>query len=149
MPPPPNDPISFQFFNEIGIIEQLSRNLFERILPEGMSMAQFTVLNHLVRLGGGKSPLRLARAMQVTKGAMTNTLQRLETRGAIKVTPDPTDGRGKLVDITPAGRALRQQCLENALPLLVQLSEEFIDQDFQTALPFLRRMRVYLDENSR
>ena len=41
----------FQMFNEIGIISQLSSNRLERVLPEGMSIAQFSLLNHLVRLG--------------------------------------------------------------------------------------------------
>ena len=74
-------------FNEIGIISQLSSNRLERVLPEGMSVAQFSVLNHLVRLGGSWAPSRLARAFQVTKGAMTNTLQRLEAQGLIRSRP--------------------------------------------------------------
>ena len=51
------DPVSFyfKFFNEIGIIAQLSGNKLERVLPEGMSLAQFTVLNHFCRLGGAWS----------------------------------------------------------------------------------------------
>ena len=77
---PTKDPISFRFFTEIGIIEQLARNRLERGLPDGLKISQFSVLNHLVRLGGEWSPARLARAFQVTKGAMTNTLQRLEKR---------------------------------------------------------------------
>jgi hypothetical protein len=43
------DPLAFRVFNEIGIIEQLSRNLFERVLPDGLTLPQFTVLNHFVR----------------------------------------------------------------------------------------------------
>jgi DNA-binding MarR family transcriptional regulator len=81
----------FQMFNEIGIISQLSSNRLERVLPEGMSIAQFSLLNHLVRLGGSWAPSRLARAFQVTKGAMTNTLQRLDAQGLIRVATDPDD----------------------------------------------------------
>jgi hypothetical protein len=58
----------FGFFNEIGIISQLSGNAFEKAMPEGMTLAQFSVLNHLCRLGDGWTPHRIARAMQVTKG---------------------------------------------------------------------------------
>jgi DNA-binding MarR family transcriptional regulator len=35
--------------------------------------SQFKVLNHLVRLGDGTTPAKLAKAFQITKGAMTNT----------------------------------------------------------------------------
>ena len=77
----PRDPLVFVFFNEIGIIEQLARNLLERALPAGLKQPHFGVLNHLVRLGDDKSPLFLSRAFQVSNGTMTNTLQRLEARG--------------------------------------------------------------------
>ena len=99
----------FRMFNEIGIISQLSSNRLERVLPPGISIAQFSLLNHLVRLGGAWAPSRLARAFQVTKGAMTNTLQRLEAQGLIRVTVDPDDARGKRVEITEAGRRMRER----------------------------------------
>ena len=75
-------PVIFHVFNEIGIIEQLARNVFEQVLPDGLKVSQFSILNHFVRLGDDKNPVDLARAFQVTKGAMTNTLQRLEGRGS-------------------------------------------------------------------
>ncbi|MCE3289998.1 MAG: MarR family transcriptional regulator, partial [Caulobacter sp.] len=73
---------------EIGIISQLSNAALERSLPEGMSAAQFGVLTHFMRRGGEKSPAQLAKAFQVTKGAMTNTLQRLEAQGFVRVVGD-------------------------------------------------------------
>ena len=61
MPEPPDDPVYFSFFNEIGIITQLAQTLFESVLPYGLNMPQFTVLNHLARLGDGRSPAEMAR----------------------------------------------------------------------------------------
>ena len=52
------DPPIFRFFTEIGVIEQLTRAKLERVLPDGMKISQFTVLNHLVRLPGSWSPAR-------------------------------------------------------------------------------------------
>ena len=101
--PPPDDPLVFRFFNEIGIIEQLSRARFERGLPHGLTLSQFKVLNHFARLGGERSPLSLARSFQVTKGAVTNAVQKLEGKGFVATRPDPDDGRGKLVYLTDAG----------------------------------------------
>jgi len=144
---PIKDPISFRFFTEIGIIEQLARNRLERGLPDGLKISQFSVLNHLVRLGGEWSPARLARAFQVTKGAMTNTLQRLEKRGLIRVLADPHDGRGKLVDLTEAGREMRLRCVESISPLLADLSTELSDKEFASALPVLEKVRRYLDSH--
>ena len=81
-----DDPLLFTLFNEIGIISQLSNAAFEKVLPDGLKVSHFSVLNHLARLGDNKSPSSLASAFQVTKGAMTNTLGRLEARGLVKVT---------------------------------------------------------------
>lgn len=44
-------PVYFHMFTEISIIEHLARNRLEKVLPDGMSMAQFGVLNHFSRLG--------------------------------------------------------------------------------------------------
>ena len=139
------DPLGFRVFNEIGIIEQLARNRFERVLPEGLKVPHFSVLNHLVRLGDGKSPLRLARAFQVTKSTMTNTLQRLESRGLIRVAPDPDDGRGKLVYLTPAGRRTRQKSVKALAPLLAEVEALLGRKDLAGTLPILQKLRAHLD----
>lgn len=144
---PAEDPPIFRLLTEVGIIEQLARNQLERSLPDGLKMPQFGVLNHLTRLGGDWSPVRLANAFQVTKGAMTNTLQRLEKRGLVKVTADPEDGRGKLVSITEEGRAMRAKCVESVGPLIANLSAKLSEKELSTALPVLGKVRRYLDRH--
>lgn len=144
---PSEDPPAFRLFTEIGIIDQLARNRLERGLPDGLKVSQFIVLNHLVRLGGEWSPARLASAFQVTKGAMTNTLQRLEKRGLVQVLADPRDGRGKLVGITAAGRKMRGRCVKQISPLFADLARELSDRDFASALPVLEKVRRFLDSH--
>ncbi|MFN3835991.1 MAG: MarR family winged helix-turn-helix transcriptional regulator, partial [Glycocaulis sp.] len=75
----------FRLLNEIGIIAQLSANRLERVLPHDLTVAQFSLLHHCVRLGDGWTPARLAAAFQVTRGTMTNTLQKLEAKGFIRL----------------------------------------------------------------
>lgn len=53
------DAVAFRVMNEIGIIDQLERNLFERVLPHDLTVPQFIVVNHFVRLGGDRSPHEL------------------------------------------------------------------------------------------
>jgi DNA-binding MarR family transcriptional regulator len=144
-----DDPTStyFRFFNEIGIIAQLSGNRLERVLPEGMSLAQFSVLNHFCRLGGAWSPTRLAAAFQVTKGAMTNTLQRLEAQGFVTVRPDDDDARAKLVEITDAGRRAREDGVHATGVIVAELADLVPLSDVKTALPLLEFVRKTLDEN--
>ncbi len=144
---PSQDPVLFRFFNEIGIIEQLSRNAFERVMPGGMKLSQFTVLNHFVRLGGVRSPAELASAFQVTRGAMTNTLQKLEAKGYIEITPDPRDGRGKRVTITEAGARARADAVSALAPHLDRLSDLIDLKEIEGVLPALVSLREILDED--
>jgi DNA-binding MarR family transcriptional regulator len=137
----------FRMFNEIGIIGQLSSNKLQRVLPPGMSIAQFNLLNHLVRLGGAWAPSRLARAFQVTKGAMTNTLQRLEAQGLIRVTVDPDDARGKFVEITQAGRRMREKCILATGKAMGDIVKLVPCDDVGAVLPFLEHLRKTLDES--
>jgi len=136
----------FGFFNEIGIIAQLSGYAFEKAMPEGMTLAQFSVLNHLCRLGDGWPPQRIARAMQVTKGAMTGTLKHLEGKGFVVITPDATDGRSKRVNITPEGRAMRDACIATMAPMLQALLQDFTPAEIGTVVPVLAAVRAWLDQ---
>lgn len=145
MTTPPKDPALFTFFNEVGIIAQLSSNAFERVMPHGLTMSQFSVLNNLARLGDGKSPSWLAKAFQVTRGAMTNTLSKLEASGFVEVRRDEADGRGKKVYLTRAGAKARIAALKAQAPLLKELMGDFSEAEFEAAIPFLARLRAHLD----
>lgn len=140
--PPP----AFVVLNEINIISQLSTNALARALPHGLSTAQFTVLTHLARLGGEWSPLRLARAFQVTKGAMTNTLSKLAARGFITIAPDPADGRAKIITLSEAGAKAFEEAVIATTPLTTELTTHFTEENLAKALPFLTELRQYLDK---
>lgn len=139
----------FRFFNEVGVVAQLANNLFERALPNGLSLAQFTVLNYLTRRGGNKTPLQLSRAMRVTKGAMTNTLGHLERGGLIVIVPDESDGRSKRIDITAEGEASRQRALEAIGPELNYLWDRLPVGSVKATLPVLENLHVSLNTRLR
>lgn len=141
----PGELLEFRFFTEVGIIEQLARNALERVLPDGLTLSQFTVLNHFARRGGKESPVQLARAFQVTKGAMTNTVQKLEAKGFILVEPDAKDRRAKLVSITEAGLVARGEAILCLSPIVERARAALGNTPFAEALPHLERVRVWLD----
>ena len=116
-------------------------------LPDGLSQAQLNVLAILARHGGEETPAALARAFTLTKGAMTNTLQRLEARGWVRIAGDASDGRRKRVSLTPAGVAAHDRALAAARPDMEALRARFGAEAFEAALPFLTDLRVWLDEN--
>lgn len=136
----------FAFFNEVGIIAQLSGRLFEQQLPADLTTSQFGVLNWFVRVDTEATPTRLATAFQVTGGAMTNTIKKLESKGLVKVEPDASSGRQKRVTMTVAGRQARDAAIASMAPLLNEFGEAFkgFALDEQTRL--LAKVRQYLDE---
>jgi DNA-binding MarR family transcriptional regulator len=106
-----DDPLSVALFSEMFMADQLARNRLSRALPKGMELSHFSVLNHLARTNEEKTPAQLARIFHVTRGAMTNTLNRLEWAGHIHVRPDWDDARRKLIAISPSGRRAREAAI--------------------------------------
>ncbi len=135
----------FRLLNEVGIVAQLSATLFERVMPEGMTLAQFTVLNHFVRLGGTRRPSDLASAFQVSRGTMTSTLSRLEAKGLVALSPDESDGRGRIVAITEAGRAMREDCIAALRPIMADIEARLGAQTIEAAIAPLVALRQDLD----
>jgi DNA-binding MarR family transcriptional regulator len=138
--------ISFQVMSEIAIIGHLADTALSHALPKELSVAAFGVLNHFMRLNvEGQSPARLARAFQVTKGAMTYTLQSLERLGYVTISADPADARAKIVRITKKGRKARDNAAARVNPGMLALLDAIGADEFVRALPFLAKLRQILD----
>jgi len=144
---PPGDPVAFRVLNEVGIIAQLSASRFERVMPDGLSMAQFRVLNHFVRLPGERSLAALARAFQVSRPAMGKVVHKLEEQALVAVRDNPDDQRGKLVSLTEAGARARQAALAALAPEVARLQRELGLPAFEALLPGLVHLRQWLDTN--
>ncbi|MCG9914961.1 MAG: MarR family transcriptional regulator [Phenylobacterium sp.] len=144
-PVPSHEARLFTLFNEIGIINQLSSTAFERVLPHGLTQAQFTVLNHCIRLGDNKTPAQLASAFQVTRGTLTSTLQRLEAKGFIALVPDAKDGRSKRVLLTAAGRNAAKESIVAAAPILTRAQAALSREEVEDLMPILIKLRIWLD----
>lgn len=135
----------FAFFNEIGIISQLSRTLLEAGLPEGMIAPHFSVLNHLIRVEDGQTPQALARAFQVPKTSMAHTLAILVKRNLIEMRPNPKDGRSKRVWLTEEGRSFREKAIANLNPDIDKISQKITPETLSGLLPALADIRRELD----
>lgn len=138
------DGLAVALFAEVFAVEQLARTRVGQALPKGMELSQFTVLNHLAHVGGERTPAQLARAFSVTRGAMTNTLGRIERAGWVHVRPDWDDARRKQVTISPAGRAVIEGAARALAPMLAEIVEDVGGPELRAALPVLRRLRARL-----
>ena len=139
-------PELFSLFNEIGIIAQLSSNEFEKCLPDRLTTSQFAVLNWFLRVDSEATPGRLARAFQLTGGAITNTLKKLEAKGLVKIEPDALSGRKKRVTLTRAGRVMRDKAVKATTPLLDEFAGRVRTGKTGKLLKELQEIRQYLDE---
>lgn len=140
----PRPPI-FRLMTEIGIIQQLSTAALARRLPDGLHPTQFNVLSHMMRQPAPERPADLARAFQVPKASMTNTLMQLEKRGLIRAAPNPEDARSKVMSITDAGRALFLEVIEDVSPVLMKVTQDI--DGLEGVLPVLEALREAFDSN--
>lgn len=141
-----NTALFFALFNEIAIISQLSGRMLEARLPKGFLVSHFAVLNHLARLGDGRTPLAIARAFQVPKATMTHTLAGLAGAGLVHFAANPADGRSKCVMLTGEGRRFREDAIARLEPDVAQLSRHFKPETIASVLPLLSELRAYLDK---
>ncbi len=137
----------FAFFNEVGIIHQLSSTLFQSRIPDGVTVAQFSILNHLIRVRDGQTPQALASAFQVPKTTMTHSLAGLVKRGFIEFRPHATDGRSKCVWLTGPGRTFRDQCIGALADDMKRLAPNLNIDDLIRMTPALADLRRVLDED--
>lgn len=141
-----SDTLAVSLFGEIFVADQLARNRLSKALPKGMELNHFSVLNHLARVGEERSPAQLAQAFHVTRGAMTNTLNKLEWAGHVHIRPDWDDARRKMVAISPAGRRARDTAIAAVSPIIQDVVEDIGLDEVRAALPVLRALRQKLGE---
>ena len=139
--------IAVALFGELFMADQLARNRVSKALPKGMELSHFSVLNHLARLSEERTPAQLARAFHVTRGAMTNTLTKLEWAGHIHIRPDWDDARQKFVAISPAGRAARDAAVASVSPLIAEVVTALGAERVRAVLPVLRELRLRLEND--
>ena len=140
------DDIAVALFGELFMADQLARNRISKVLPKGMELSHFSVLNHLARVGDERTPAQLAKSFHVTRGAMTNTLTKLEWAGHVHIRPDWEDARQKFVAISPSGRAAREAALAGVVPLIAEVVQAIGADRVRALLPVLRELRIKLED---
>ncbi|MEM7491322.1 MAG: MarR family winged helix-turn-helix transcriptional regulator [Pseudomonadota bacterium] len=136
---------AFAIFNEIGILSQLSRASFEARLPDGVLLPHFSLINHLVRVADGQTPLDMARAFQVPKTTMSHMVSVVAKRGWVELRANPKDGRSKRVWLTPAGRAFREEAIASIAPDLARIGQVLSSEVQDDLLWHLKMLREFLD----
>ena len=133
--------LAVSLFGEILALDQLVRARLAKVLPKGMELSHFSVLNQLSHTKIERTPAQIAKSFRVTRGAITNTLSKLELSGYIHVRPDWDDARRKMVSISPAGIVARNNALAAVTPIINELISEMGEERLKTIVPILRDLR--------
>ena len=142
------DRLAVALFSEILTVDQLARNTLAKALPRGMELSHFSVLNKLARTQSEKTPAQLAQIFHLTRGAMTNTLRKLEDSGFVHIRPDWDDARRKLVTISPAGLRARDAALAAIAPIIAAAVDKVGYEKVRAILPVMRDLRIQLSDDS-
>lgn len=118
-------------------LDRARRAAFAR---HGLEPWEFDVLSALRRAGDPYqlSPGKLMTQTLVTSGTMTNRIDRLVSKGCVERHPAPSDRRGVLVRLTPAGRNLVDAALADLLKRERELLAGLGDADSARLADLLR-----------
>ena len=99
------------------LYRSFSRQATRALEPLDLELWEYDVLAALRRQGApfALPATRLARETDLSSGAMTNRIDRLEARGLVRRRPDPHDRRGVNVSLTAKGRKLIDDAIQHRL----------------------------------
>jgi DNA-binding MarR family transcriptional regulator len=119
---PQIDPDVEGIVNRVDKINRYVQQTFRSSLGEAhLTKEEWRVLHALAE--SVRSHGWLCRDLDVSTGAMTNRLDKLERGGLIRRTPDPNDRRGVLLELTAAGQAR----IEEYVNIGAQRERELLD----------------------
>lgn len=89
----------------VGLEKRFKRALEGTLVEHGLSLGEWRVLGALRNESNPHqcSPGWLASELELSSGAMTNRLDKLEAAGFIRRVPDPNDRRGIRIELTEQG----------------------------------------------
>lgn len=125
------------------LYRSFSRQATRALEPLDLELWEYDVLSALRRQGAPYElpATRLARETDLSSGAMTNRIDRLETRGLVRRNPDRNDRRGVNVSLTAKGRKLIDKAIQHRLDS-ARDSLKALDAEQQRELAGLLRKAV-------
>ena len=100
------DPATVLIMMWAGRLSRRVEAFYQQVLrPHGLQYSDYALLS-LLRFSGPMSPKNLNRTLAITSGGLTKSIDRLEAGLLVRRTPDPDDGRGRLVVLTKKGERL-------------------------------------------
>lgn len=119
----------------------LRRDIDGNFARHGLTAANFDILATLRRAGEpfALSPGDLLATAMITSGTMTARIDQLEKMHLVERVPNPQDGRGVIVRLTPAGRALVDAAVTSHVATQARLVAPLTAEERATLDGLLRR----------
>jgi MarR family transcriptional regulator, 2-MHQ and catechol-resistance regulon repressor len=117
----------------------LARHAQLSIAEHGIGLSDFTILEALLH----KGPLlisELGRVVQLTSGAMTSAVDRLESQRLVERSRGATDRRARIVTLTREGRALITRIFGQHSANLDAASSGLAAAERQTLIALLKKL---------
>ena len=126
--------------NTIRTADMLFDQIGRLLRPLNVSAAGGLVLG-ILRDQGPLSPSALSDRLIVTRATVTGVLDSLERRGFVRRSPNPSDRRGQVATLTPAGLAVLQE-----VRTLIHRNEKawagvLTDRELATYIDLLHRLQ--------
>jgi DNA-binding MarR family transcriptional regulator len=96
----------------LGVMHAIKQHIADLADQFGLSLSQ---LDALKNLGAPCSQRELAQCLHFDASNVTDIVDRLEERGLVQRTIDPTDRRVRRLVLTPEGEEVRAKLLEQAI----------------------------------
>lgn len=125
----------------------LCERTFAARLPEGITVAQYSVLRVISEAKCTVTITNLANLMTVSQPTMSSTVRKLEVKGLVDIRPTPKDGRAKHVVLTEAGRNTRRACDQSVTPVVDIISAAISPEQWDSVIPFLDKLNEALDSS--
>jgi DNA-binding MarR family transcriptional regulator len=134
-----------------GLSKRLHRTMDETLSEFGLDTAEHKVLGALSQEGEPyrSTPGRLARRMELSSGAMTNRLDRMEESGLIRRLPDPDDRRSVVVELTEQGRELYRSAVGVQAKKEALVAGALNDREKRQLNALLRKMMIEFERSER
>lgn len=112
------------------------------LMPFGLELFEYDVLSALRRQGEPftLAATQLAVQAELSTGAMTNRVDKLEQRGLVERTADPTDRRAVLVSLTIDGQKVIDEAIRVRLEAANATLRDLSQREIEHLASLLRRL---------
>lgn len=140
---PDLDPSSTEVIGRIVRMEYfITRRVLQDLARHSINVGEFDVLAALRRQGAPYqlSPNQMQEMVLISSGALTNRINRLESAGLVRRTPDQDDRRGVNVSLTEKGLQVIEEAAGRHLAAEAELVDILTQEERQTLAGLLKKL---------